>query len=600
MSEFPAQCRTYLHDAMQQRQVGTARSRKPKVYLTGLGTCIQAVLADQREQGVAMSRHHTRFAAGAHCRTELLIVATLLYGLAPLAWSAPGDTEVISLNMAGHPEVAYSPDISADGRYVTFMSPSAGFVANDTNGAYDVFVRDRQTGVTERVSVSSSGKQGNGDSIGFWAARITPGGRFVLFQSEATNLVANDWNLSEDGFVHDRQTGVTELVTVAPSGQLSDFGGVACGISTDGRFVAMVLAGNNIGVGDTFWQVFVRDRQARTTRLISVSSAGVLANAMSRECDISADGRYVGFGSAASNLVPNDTNDASDVFMRDRQTGVTERVSLGVDGEQLANGGQRPSISADGRFVAFEEYAFSATGLLVRDRWTGTTQLANVASNGELPNAKAREPAISADGRYVVFGTRATNLLPGDTNKTDDIFRRDLVAKVTEIESIGYDGKPANAYSFHPRISGDGQLVVFGSSATNLVAGVTTRGPYAFLHEAGAGGLGQVAFTIRPTSLAFGPQVLLTSSTLTFRLRNTSTQTLTLASPSRIFLRGTDVADFKLANGCGPTLAAGAACTLNVTFRPTSIGNKTASLRVIIQGTGRTRNITGTGVAPSP
>src|SRR5207249_1268748 len=212
------------------------------------------------------------------------------------------------------------PALSADGRFVAFGSDATNLVAGDTNGTTDVFVHDRQTGTTERVSVASGGgTQGNGKSGGFFAfPALSADGRFVAFQSDATNLVAGDTNGTTDVFVHDRQTATTERVSV---------NGFSAGpaLSADGRFVAFHSTGSNLVAGDTngATDVFVHDRQTGTTERVSGASDGTQGNDASAGPALSADGRLVAFHSSATNLVAGDANRAYDVFVHDRAVSTT-------------------------------------------------------------------------------------------------------------------------------------------------------------------------------------------------------------------------------------------------------------------------------------
>src|SRR5438132_5742640 len=207
-----------------------------------------------------------------------------------------------------------------------------------------------RAGTIERVSVSSSGGQGNGDSIG---PAISADGRVVAFWSNATNLVADDTNGVDDVFVHDRLTGVTERVSVDSSGAQGMFYSVSPAISADGRFVAFVSVAalappSSVG----FVEVFVRDRLTGTTELVSRDFSGS-SDAIGDEPAISADGRFVAFQSGTRNVVLGDTNGTFDVFVRDRLAGTNERVSVsssGVEGNGPSDGA---AISADGRFVTF-------------------------------------------------------------------------------------------------------------------------------------------------------------------------------------------------------------------------------------------------------
>ena len=327
--------------------------------------------------------------------------------------------------------------ISADGRFVAFESYASNLVANDTNGALDVFVRDRWTGTTRRVSLSSADVQGNDIS---YAAAISADGRFVVFQSFASNLVANDSNGTEDVFVRDLSTGTTHRVSVSSAGaQTNDTGdSFDASISGNGRFVAFTSWAWNLVPNDTngYRDVFVRDRSSGTTRRVSVSSAGAQGKGQSDWASISQDGRFVAFSSDASNLVSHDTNGWYDMFVRDRSKGTTSRVSVssaGVQGNSISGYlGSPNAISANGRFVAFASDASNlvandtngALDVLVRDRWTGTTRRVSVNSAGVQANGGSTSGGISADGRFVVFQSYASNLVANDTNDDPDVFVR--------------------------------------------------------------------------------------------------------------------------------------------------------------------------------
>src|SRR5207249_3675999 len=287
---------------------------------------------------------------------------------------------------------------------------------------------------TVRVSVASDGTEGNDVSLG---SALSADGRFVAFDSSATDLVAADTNGVSDVFVHDRQTGTTERVSVASDGT-QDNGSSACSdiayppaLAAAGSFVAFVSAATNLVTSDTngTTDVFVHDRQTGTTERVSVASDGAESNAASVGAALSADGRFVAFHSAATNLVADDTNGTTDVFVHDRQTGMTERVSVASDGTQGNNASSYPALSADGRFVAFDSDATNlvagdtngATDVFVHDRQTGTTERVSVASGGSQGNGFNAGPVLSADGRFVAFHGTASNLVGGDTNGTTDV-----------------------------------------------------------------------------------------------------------------------------------------------------------------------------------
>jgi Tol biopolymer transport system component len=345
-----------------------------------------------------------------------------------------GATECVSLdpNLTVGNGWSGTPAISADGRFVAFNSTASTLVAGDANRLGDVFLRDRQTGTTELVTVSSSGMQA--DAYGPSVISISADGRFVAFYSTATNLVAGDTNGVGDIFVRDRQAGTTERVSVDSAGIEADDKSAEPAISADGRFVTFFSAADNLVAGDSnrFSDVFVRDLLTGTTERVSVDSSGVEGNAISLRTSISADGRLVAFQSWASNLVPDDKNQQEDIFIHDRQTGVTELVSLDWLGRQAAGGSSYdPSISADGRFVAFSSDAFLVENdywftrdVFVRDRQRGSTRRVSESSDGTSSGTDSDWAAISPDGRYVSFMCKGP-LVDDDTNGVPDIYLHD-------------------------------------------------------------------------------------------------------------------------------------------------------------------------------
>ena len=320
-----------------------------------------------------------------------------------------------------------APTVSALGRYVTFGSIASNLVANDTNVDWDVFLHDRRSGTTERISVGSGGAQGNGPSTNSDVSRL---GRHVAFASTASNLVSSDTNNSNDVFVRDRQIATLARVSIGSAGQQGNGASFEPSISFDGRFVAFVSNASNLVDGDSNARadVFVRDRRLNTTARISVTSAGAQSNDDSSAAAISGNGRYVAFASAANNLVPGSTNDITDVFVHDRVTGVTALISDVDVNKNLGSG--EPSISADGRYVAFSTVSDVGgislkTDLFRVDRQTGTKTVVSVNNRGEEANDQSFFPVVAGDGRDVLFGSRATNLVPDDTNGALDVFVRD-------------------------------------------------------------------------------------------------------------------------------------------------------------------------------
>lgn len=330
------------------------------------------------------------------------------------------------------------PSVSGDGRFVVFSSTASNLVAGDLNQVADVFVRDRKRHVTRLLSVGRRGGEGNRVS---YAPVITRHGRYVGFISGAWNLVAHDTNRRTDGFIRDRQTGITRRIDISTSGGQANGPTISVALASGARYVAFESLASNLVAHDVNHasDIFIRDRVSHRTRVISVSSTGRRGDGSSREPSISANGRYVVFNSAADTLVPGDTNQAEDVFIRDVKNHTTHRISVSSSGAQANNSSFLPQISSDGRYVVFES---SATNLVpsdtngvpdifIRDRVAKTTtRVSLTATGGQADNsssgfdAGASFPYISADGRYVTFLSDSDNLVTGDTDQSFDIFRR--------------------------------------------------------------------------------------------------------------------------------------------------------------------------------
>ncbi len=385
--------------------------------------------------------------------------------------------------------------ISANGRYITFVSLAENLVANDTNGVADVFVRDLQTGIIARVSVDSAGNEGDSDSE---EASVSADGRYVAFYSRSTNLVSGDTNNDADIFLHDTQTGITTRVSVDSVGNESDGDSDEPSISQDGRYVAFTSSATNLVSGDTNGaeDVFLHDIQTGTTTRVSVDSAGNESDGSSNIPSMSADGRYVAFTSSATNLVSGDTNNDADIFLHDTQTGTTTRVSVDSSGNEVTGGGSsNPSISSDGRYIIFPS---NATNLVVNDTnytediflhdtQTGTTTRVSVDSSGNESDGSSNNSSMSADGRYVTFTSYATNLVANDTNNLNDIFLHDTQTGTTTRISVDSNSSESNDGSSNPSISSDGRYVTFESQATNLIASDTNNQNDIFLHDTQTG-----------------------------------------------------------------------------------------------------------------
>ena len=392
-----------------------------------------------------------------------------------MAWSQA--TERLSVDSAGVEgnNASTAPSNSSDGRYVAFESQADNLVAGDVLGFIDIFVRDRQTSTTTRVSVDSGGAEGSGDSN---SPSISGDGRHVAFESNANDLVAVDINPLSDLFVRDLLGVTTTLVSVDSAGNQDPIPSSSSSpsLSSNGRYVAF-QSDADLVVTDTngLTDIYVHDRDADgdgiydeagaiSTVRVSVRSDGTEADRASVAPSISGDGRYVAFESFATNLVAGDLNGLFDVFVHDRD--------------------------ADGDGIYDEAGAISTVRVSVR-------------SDGTEADQASAAPSISADGRYVAFESLSTNLVAGDTNGKVDIFVHDRDADgngtydepgaiSTVRVSVDLAGVQGNGDSNSPSISADGSSVTFQSDADNLVVGNTLGFPDIFVDDlqAAAGGGG--------------------------------------------------------------------------------------------------------------
>jgi Tol biopolymer transport system component len=439
-----------------------------------------------------------------HTRSMRLIAGAMALGLIITAQAQV--TALASLAWNGAQGNGTSPGfgaaISGNGRYVAFLSLANNLVPGDTNGYGDVFVRDTWPGgTTVRVSVADGalGAQATGGESS--NPSISPDGRFVSFSSLAYNLVGMgdqlaDMNGAKDVFVRDTWNNTTTLVSVADGfgGVQGNFDSDSSAISADGNVVVFRSVSTNLVAGGTTGsQVFVRNIALGTTTLVSVAIGGGGGNGTSGffQTAISPDGLVVGFSSTSTNLVASiDTNNASDVFVRNLAAGVTTRVSSTSGGSAGNAGSYSSALSSTGRYVAFCSDASNLisgdTGgqrdVFVRDTQTGITTRVSVSSASVAGNGFSGSTnngwgscGISADGRYVAFQSNANNLIGNnkDKNNAQDIFVRDRQLGLTTLRSGTSAGVPANGASSGPSISSDGLSVMFCSLATNLVASDT-------------------------------------------------------------------------------------------------------------------------------
>jgi Tol biopolymer transport system component len=403
-----------------------------------------------------------------------------------VAWSQVTERVSVDSDGAEGDNASAAPSNSSDGRYVAFESFATNLVANDTNTDKDIFVHDRQTGTTTRVSLHSDGTQGD---LGSNFPSISGDGLHVAFESGAGSLVDNDIRFPFgffDVFVHELQTGTTTRVSVnyLDVTEGGDGPSVDPCISGDGRYVAFESDADNLVASDNglYSDVFVHDLQTGATTRVSVNYLDVTegGDGHSYSPSISADGSYVAFESSATNLVPGGSNGLLHIFVHDRQTGTTTQVSVDSLGNQGLDISGAPSISADGRYVAFESDATNLVAgdtngfsdIFVHDLQLGTTTLVSVDSTGAEGDNNSNFSSISSDGRFVAFQS-AADLVAADSGLYDDIFVHDRQTGATTRVSKDLAGVEGNGNSNAPSMSADGKSVTFQSDADNLVAGDT-------------------------------------------------------------------------------------------------------------------------------
>ncbi len=403
-----------------------------------------------------------------------------------------GKTELVDVNLEGdHTRYAFSssPSISADGRFVAFTSFGHDLVlADDDNIDDDVFVRDMVTGTTELVSTSLSGTTTGND--GSSHPRITPDGRYVFFLSSATDLVLGDHDaewVKQDIYRRDLWTDTTILVSKSMT---SDGGGNGPSsnpiVSDDGRYVTFGSTASDLVPNDVNYEeedVFRRDLALETTELVSVNETGTGTgtgpmHSSSGNASASSDGRFITFESEAEDLVPEDNNYNSDIFLRDMTLGVTKLVSIDRSGTGAGDETSRwPRISGDGRYVAFQSYARNlvpgATGssdIFVRDMGTNTTSEISTELNPNTGINGSWEPEISRDGRFVAFHSDEFHLLPNDPPRGwEDIYLKDLHTGALQLVSHTPSGTQGDDHSWAPVITPDGGMIIFLSTSSDLV-----------------------------------------------------------------------------------------------------------------------------------
>jgi Tol biopolymer transport system component len=427
--------------------------------------------------------------------TNLFMVVVLLLGSQVVTASAADHTITrISKGWNGSQTDGSSnrPAISENGRYVVFDSSAGNLVKGGVPGIQNIYLYDQQT---HKTGLIFDGANGTPNPFKSSSPTISPDGRYVYFESNTTNIAGSvGWQI----FRYDRKTGKIILVAVPLYGTRPDGDSSGAATSETGRFVAFMSWASNLIKDDQnqLPDIFVKDMFQNKISLVTISSTGDKSNGFSSTASISSDGRYVAFSSSATNLVPDDTNNAGDVFVHDLKTGMTERVSVSSKGQQADGNSESPTISGDGRYVGFISLATNLVAgdtngvvdVFVHDRRTGKTERVSVSSSGQQQafgglnySGGYDQVSLSSNGRFVSFVSQATNFAKGIAinpcnNKIwpidrpcENIYLRDRQTGKTSIVSISKGNKSGNDDSFFPSLSQNGQWIVFASDAGNLV-----------------------------------------------------------------------------------------------------------------------------------
>jgi hypothetical protein len=375
--------------------------------------------------------------------------------------------------------------VSRDGRYVAFSSAASNLLSGDTGGLRDVFVVDRTTFNVSRASTNTGNAQGNGDSD---MVSMSANGTFIVFRSKASSLTAGDSNAIADIFVKDRSTGFTYRVSTPSGGGVMTGSAVASpSVSNDGNLVVFGASDGNLVAGDSNGKldIFAKNRSTDTTTFVSSSAGGAIGDGDSTQAMLSDDGTRVAFVSAATNFAADDTNGVADIYVKTLAGGAIVRASSTAAGAPGNAASSAPSISADGRFIAFASAASNLVAgdsngnidIFVKDLNDASITRVNTSAAGtQGTGGDCGTPSLSSDGRYVGFVCAQTDLLPGDTNALADAFVKDRQTGAITRLSLGATGVQANAASATgARAISDNGLMVFATNADNLAIAAGQR-----------------------------------------------------------------------------------------------------------------------------
>jgi Ca2+-binding RTX toxin-like protein len=398
----------------------------------------------------------------------------------------PGDIALASTSAAALKgnDHSYTPSLSRDGSLVAFSSWASNLHPADAVRLPDVYVKNLETGDVELASTSDSGVK---DNRGSYSPSLSADGQIVAFQSTGTNLDPADTEFKWDIYVKDLSTGNLTLASTSTSGVKGNDSSFLPSISADGTRVAFTSWARNLDNADTnnVPDVYVKDLTTGDLILASTSDNGVIGNqGVGFPVSLSADGTAVAYQSTSTNLDPNDTNGATDVFVKNLLTGELTLASTTDSNAPANNVSYQPSLSANGQVVAFMSAASNLDpadtdrnpDVYVKNLSTGEVTLASASDFGVRHNGRLHEsagpplpPALSDDGTRVAFQTTATNLDSNDSGVEYDVYVKDLLTEDVYLASSSVVGRGGNGWSWAPDISGDGHKVAFESLSTNLI-----------------------------------------------------------------------------------------------------------------------------------
>ena len=355
-----------------------------------------------------------------------------------------------------------NPSLNSDGTKIAFQSNS-GIFGNDSANLQHIYLKNTSSNTFSRISVDSNGN--NADSISF-SPSISGDGKIITYYSYAKNLVSGDTNNSTDVFARDLNTNKTILVSSSATGVYGNGESASPIVSRNGKFVAFDSKATNITTLSTNnkRQVYVKNLSTGEIDIVSINNAGLAGNQDSFLPSISNDGRYVAFASYASNL-PSANANKYDIYIHDRQTNTTELVSVGAN-----NHSGQATISGDGRYVAFLTLATtivsgdtnSTADIIIYDRNNSTFQ--RVQKSGSIPNGPSFAPKFSEDGRFLAFYSAASNLITNDTNAKVDLFVFDNALNSIERLNLNASGGQTSVNIGNViSISGNGQVAAFST-----------------------------------------------------------------------------------------------------------------------------------------